>query len=337
MVPERETLATSSSMCARNAVLCMVFVCIVCVACVACSRGTSSGAPNAVAMAEPSASTGADESPVLAELDGRVITLRDFDESLSRQPLALRTQFKRVEARCRLLEDKVRLELLADEARRRGIDRSPEIRDRISELLAEELTNQILTTDAKPGDVSDAEIQAYYDAHAAEFHVREQRSAIVPVFDNRRQADDTLRKASAHPRDEAFFRALVRDLQHNPAAPSVESGFFDEATSGPLPAAVRDAVFDTRAVGDVHPVVATDGAFYVPMLAGIRPALDREVNDVAPLIRERLRAERRTRALSDFVDGLRARGHVSIHGERLGASASPAVAPSASASAAQTE
>jgi peptidyl-prolyl cis-trans isomerase C len=168
---------------------------------------------------------------VLAELDGRVITLRDFDERLSRQPLALRMQYRSADARRRLLDDMVRLEVLADEARRRGIDRLPEIRDRISELLAEELTSEVFATDTTTGDVTDAEVKAYYDAHAAEFHTPEVR----------------------------------------------------------------------------------------------------ELKDVAVLIRQRLRAERRTRAVADFVNGLRARAHAIVHAERLGAATAPAAAPSTSA------
>src|SRR6476659_9093674 len=107
-----------------NAAMALVLVCVAC-------RGSSSKeTPKAAVTTAPSAA-GVDGSPVLAELDGRVITLRDFDERLSRQPLALRIQYKSAEARRRLLDDMVRLELLADEARRRGIDRLPEVRDRI--------------------------------------------------------------------------------------------------------------------------------------------------------------------------------------------------------------
>jgi peptidyl-prolyl cis-trans isomerase C len=307
------------------------------VACFACHGSGARNAPKPTAIATPSAAIGADGSPVLAELAGHVLTLREFDERLSRQPLALRAQFKSVEARRHLLDDMVRLDLLAAEARRRKIDRLPEIRDRISELLAEELMNEVLTTNAKPGDVSDADVQAYYDSHAAEFHVPEERSAIVAVFDRRDRADETLRQAAAHPHDEAFFLTLAPDDRHDPtlAAQSGDSGFFAQATAGRLPAEARDAVFEMHAIGDVHPVVASNGAFYVLMLAGIRPALVREPKDVATLVRERLRAERRNRASADFIDGLRERAKVRIHAERLGATATPT--PSTSASAARTD
>lgn len=309
------------------------------ITCAACRGTRSSNASKTTVTASASASTGADGSPVLAEFDGRVLTLLDFDERLSRQPLALRVQYKDVEARRRLLDDMVRLELLADEARRRGIDRRPEIRDRISELLAEEVTNQVLATDAKAGEVSDAEVKAYYDAHAAEFHVPEERSAIVLLLDRREQADDVLGRAAAHPRDEAFFRALAHGGGRTAtgAPRSFDSGFFSKTTSGGLPGAVRDAVFELRGAGDVHPVVASDGAFYVVMLTGIRPALVREPKDVAALVRERLRAERRSRAVSDFIDGLRASGHASVHPERLGATESSSPAPATSASAARSD
>jgi peptidyl-prolyl cis-trans isomerase C len=312
--------------------LAMVVLCIGCR-----SSSSSTGTPKATVTAPPSASTGADGTPVLAEFDGRVLTQRDFDERLSRQPPALRAQYRSVEARRRLLDDMVRLELLADEARRRGIDRSPEVRDRVSQLLAEELMNEVFATDIKTGDVSDGEVQAYYEAHAAEFHVPEERAAIALVFDRRAPADEVVREAASHPRDEAFFRGLVRDDGRAPpsAARAFDSGFFARTTDGRLPAVARDAVFAIHGVGDVHPVVASEGAFYVLMLTGIRPALVRETKDVAALIRQRLHSERRNRAIADFVDGLRASGHALVHSERLVGATAPT--PSASASAATSD
>jgi peptidyl-prolyl cis-trans isomerase C len=331
--PARSRRSAFVACAARNGALAVVLVCVAC-------RSPGSTAPQkAVATAAPSAVTGADGSPVLAELDGHVITLQGFDERLSRQPLALRARFRDVEARRRLLDDMVQLDLLADEARRRGIDRLPEIRDRVSELLAEELTREVFATDAKSTDVSDAEVKAYYDTHAAEFRVPEERKAIALVLERRDQADEALQKVAAHPGDEAFFRGLVRDTGRGPAsAPRVfDSGFVTKMTAGGLPAAARDALFDVRAVGDVHPVVVSDGVFYVLMLTGIRPALVREPKDVAPLVRERLREERRSRAVADFVDTLRARGHVHVHPERLGPAAAPGPAASASARSERTD
>ena len=105
----------------------------------------------------------------LAEFDGRVLTLREFDERLARLPRPLRAQYSSVEARRALLEQMVDLEVLADAARRRGVDRRPDVKVRISEILVEEMMNTLFgADDLKARQIADEDVQRYYDAHAAE-------------------------------------------------------------------------------------------------------------------------------------------------------------------------
>lgn len=267
---------------------------------------------------------------MLARFDGRVLTLREFEERLASEPPSVRAQFATVEARQKLLEDMVRLELLADEARRRGIDRSPRVRVRISELIVEEMMSGLFGSEAaEASKITDEEVRNYYDAHAAEFRIPEERRATDIVLGDRQKAEAVLRQVSAHAGDEAFFRQRAREQGEDPEirARSGDRGFFSEASSNGPDAKIREAIFRMQRVGDIGAtVVESDGRFHVLMLTGIRPGLVRSLTDVQTLVRARLTQEKRRAAIAKFTDDLRVRAHTEIHGERLGV---PAAVPSA--------
>jgi hypothetical protein len=92
---------------------------------------------------------------------------------------------------------------------------------------------------------------------------------------------------------------------------------------------VCDAVFALAAVGDIAPqVVASQDGFHVLKLTGIRPAIDRGIDEVRTLIRARLTEARRAEAVARFTEELETRARVRLYPERLGTAPG---APSAAA------
>jgi parvulin-like peptidyl-prolyl isomerase len=290
----------------------------------------------------PSAAHRAQETPspagaasagdvVLARFDGRVLTLREFDERLASQPPSVRAEFANPEARERLLEEMVRLELLLDEAKRRGFDRTPRVRVRVSELIVEEMMSSLFGSEgAEASKITDEEVQSYYDAHSAEFSTPEERRASDIVFGDRPRAEAVFRQLGSHPGDEAFFRQRARDERGDTKGPggSGDGAFFSEQSSTGPEAPLREAVFQLHRVGDITKVVESGGRFHVLMLTGVRPALVRKPGDVQTLIRARLSQEKRRKAIAEFTDGLRSRANTRIDGELVRHSSA---APSSSA------
>jgi peptidyl-prolyl cis-trans isomerase C len=278
---------------------------------------------------EPAASTTGDV--VLARFDDHALTVREFEARLGAQPPEIRARYASAVARERLLDDMVQLELLLDEAKRRGLDRTPRVKDRIAELVVEEMMNGLFGSEgAAATQITDDEVRRYHEAHSTEFHSPEERRAMDLVFADRQSAESALRQIARHPGDEPFFRTLARDESPGRASGAGVSdlGFFSAVSANRPADPLREAVFQLRRVGDVvQGGVESDGRFHVLMLTGLRPAIVRSLPDVQTLIRARLAQDRRREAISRFTDDLRARAHPVVHKERLPA---PAAAPSAS-------
>ena len=292
--------------------------------------------PKAEPRREPAAPSPSSSVGVLAQFDGRVLTLHEFDERLASQPPNIRAQYTATEARERLLEEMVRLELLLDEAKRRGFDQSPRVKVRVSELIVEEMMNTLFGSEgAEASKITDEDVRAYYDAHSAEFRAPEERRASDIVLADRTKAEAILRQLAARPGDEAFFRQLARVESEDPRARASggDQGFFSEASSIVPAAPIREAVFRIPRVGEIGAkVVESEGHFHVLMLTGVRPALVRNLDDVRTLIRARLAQEKRRDAIARFTDDLRTRARTRIYPELV---RRPSGAPSASAGAKQ--
>lgn len=161
---------------------------------------------------------------VLAQFDDHALTVEEFQSRLAAMPPEMRAEYAAPAARERLLNDMVRLELLADEAKRRGVDRSPQVKVRVSELVVEEMMNGLFGSEsAEAAKVTDDEIRRYYDAHAAEFR---SPAGVRPLDDVRtliraRLAQEKRREAVARFVEDVRARAQPRvHPERLPAAPS---------------------------------------------------------------------------------------------------------------------
>lgn len=266
----------------------------------------------------PSSSASAGRSPseqltpelaarVLAKVGEREITLGEFAATLGRMDPFERLRYQSAERRKQLLEELVDLELLAQEARRRGLDRQPETQERVRQMLRDELLAQVRSGGAAPSDISEAEARRYYDEHRDDFREPERRRVAHLVVPSEAEAKQLLEKASqASPADWGKLVAeKSRDTRSKVAAlPPELAG--DLGIVGPpghargenpnVPEQLRAAVFEIDKVGGVLPrVVAGPGGFHVVRMTGKTDARDRSFADAersirVALVQERIRA-----------------------------------------------
>ncbi|HEX5658640.1 MAG TPA: peptidyl-prolyl cis-trans isomerase, partial [Polyangiales bacterium] len=170
--------------------------------------------------------------------------------------------------------------------------------------------------------VPQADLQAYYDAHPAEFHRPAVRRASVIVLDTAAEAQDLL--PAARKADARQFGELARQHSREPQS-KVQGGdlgyFTREAVAGEprpeLPATVRAAAFGLNEIGDTSEPVAFDKQFAIVRLSGERPEREVALDGAAPSIRTRLWRERRQKALDALVSELRKRDKPEVHTERI--------------------
>lgn len=250
---------------------------------------------------------------VIAKVDGVEITVGKVEDFLATQTPMLRERYANPEERKKLVENMMRVELLAAEAARRGYDKNPAVVRTVKDSSVQALLRQELDGKLSPQSVPAEEVKAYYEAHESEFHRPAMRRASKIVLATEEEAKKLLSEAQSA--DVRGFSELAK--QHSIDAETKlrggDMGYFPRtpAAGSPgdnVPEALREAVFKLKNPGDTSPApVPVEGGFALLRLTGERPERHTELSDAEPSIRSKLWREKRQKALSDLVESLRAR------------------------------
>ena len=127
----------------------------------ACGRDQAGPTPGPGAATSP-------EQTVVARIDGQDITLADFQRRLAEQPAFVQARYSSPERRKALLENLVRFEVLAREAKKRGYDRDPDVvrQDKqrlIDRMIAEEIDGKATV------EPTDEELRSFHQQHPDRF------------------------------------------------------------------------------------------------------------------------------------------------------------------------
>jgi len=248
----------------------------------------------------------------------------------------------------RRLEEMVVAEVLYQEALRRGLDRDPEVRRTVRQLLAQRLLEQEVDRPAMTREIGEEELRAFYDAHLADYARPEEARAAEIYFAAPEGGEAAVREAQRAKAGAVLAEVLaMKDvrfgfgellLKHSGQPPGRalgDTGFFGRSGDGKVPAELAAAAFALERPGAVAPqVVASAEGFHILMLTGKRDALARPFEDQAVRreIEDRIRSEGRIRGQREFVAGLRGGAEVSVD-EAVLAGVVAAMAPSAEAAA----
>jgi peptidyl-prolyl cis-trans isomerase C len=268
---------------------------------------------------------------VLAKVGEREITLGEYAETLERMDPFERLRYQSADRRKLLLNEIIQVELLAEEAKRRGLDKQPETQERLRQMLKEELLTSLRRNVPAPNDIAEADVHAYFEAHHDEFKEPERRRVAHLELANEAQAKAALAKAEgASPAD---WGKLVNDVSLDKPPPSLGPAPTELAGDlgivGPpghprgsnpkVPEPLRAAVFEIAQVGGVlGRVLRTDnGHFHVVRMTGRTEARDRSFQDSERTIRVTLVQQRIREREAQLEQELKQRFPVSIDDNAL--------------------
>lgn len=238
------------------------------------------------AGATPGGLTREQAAQVLAKVGDRTITLGDYAATLERMNAFERIRYQSKERRQDLLKQMIDLELLAQEAKRRGLDKRPEVQEAIRQILREAMLAKAREGVPPPAEIPADEIRAYYEANKEKFREPERRRISAIVLgdpDKAKEVLGQLGEAAKGPKaaqrwGELFFEhSLTAPKEKKPNEPIDLAGDLgivgppgdDEGSSAKVPEAVRRVVFGLKAVGDIHDAaVEADGKFFIVRMSG---------------------------------------------------------------------
>jgi peptidyl-prolyl cis-trans isomerase C len=276
-----------------------------------CHTKSGSGtAPSASASAAPpSGLTPELAARVLAKVGNHEITLGEYAATLQRMDPFERLRYQSADRRKQLLNELVDLELLAEEARRRGLDKQPETQERVRQMLRDELLAEVRASVPTPNDISEADARRYYDEHRDDFREPERRRVAHIALGSEAEAKAVLEKALAASPSEwgKLVETKSKDSRSKPSTALPPELAGDLGIVGPpghargenpnVPEALRAAVFEIDKLGAVLPrAVSAAGSFHIVRMTGKTDARDRTFADAERSIRVALVQERiRTR------------------------------------------
>lgn len=315
--------------------------------CKSCSEKTSQPSPDAA----PSVGglTPEQAQKTLAKFGDHVITLGDFARVLAEMPEYERLRYQSLERRKELLRSMIDVQLLADEAKRQGLDKDPAVQEETRQILVAWMRGRLLAEVPQASAIPEADVKAYYEAHKDLFHEPERRRVAQIVT----RDEATAKKASEEAKSAGAsgWGALVKKYSDEKPGPSEapelsgDLGYVTAVGDAHAPAnlklvpEVRAAAFGLKEVGAIsEPVKDVAGLFHVVRLLAKQDARAQTLQDVDRTIRVRIVQERRAEREKQILDETRKAVKVEVDEAALAQAAATlaagpsAQAPSASAS-----
>jgi peptidyl-prolyl cis-trans isomerase C len=259
----------------------------------------------------------ASESEILARIDDQVITIHDLQARIEELDPFSRSRYSSAEQKKRLLENVVRLEVLAKEARARGYDQDPDVH----RVLKKELVDRLIKRDIDDGlshqPVADAEIEGYYRTHLEQFQ-RPEQVRVSQIFTVSETKAQTLAGEARRAGTEKEFREIVTRASEDEDS-KIRGGdltFFDRE-SMIYPGVIVEAAFALHDVGEVSKPVKSDKGFHVLRLTQRRPAATRPLEEVRNDIRRMILGDLRAKKIEVLVAEMRKKTKVEIYEDQL--------------------
>src|SRR5438128_3196397 len=279
--------------------------------------------------------------PAVAHVGDEVITADEFKRRIDEQSPFLRARYGTLERKKELLEALIRNELLAQEAQREGLDKSPAVRDATKRAMIQELIKKQLDEKMSGADISDGELKAFYDAHLDDY-VKPERARVYHIFLTAKDAKEKAQakaKGAALLKDiqarekkgevNAFQAAAIKESKDPLSAPLAGDLRFlskDELTRS-HGAELANAAFDLKNPGEVAGPLETAAGVELGKLQVKTVALNRSFGESKETVRGRTARERRRRRYDDVDKGLGDPGKVSIGKVELDTVNAEAAAP----------
>lgn len=217
----------------------------------------------------------------VAVINGQAITLADLEDALASQPPMFRQEYASKEKQMELIESLIQGKLLAEEAKRRGFDKDPEVTAIAKNKLAS-LMHRNLVESADGLNPAEEDLKKYYDAHLSDYHKPEKVRARHMLIKDKATAEAKLKALLAKKVELHEFRKMAKELTEDEATQKNggDLGFFtrpaerEEGDPEVLPALV-EAAFSLKKNADIYPkLIESEAGFHILMRTGYRSKLD---------------------------------------------------------------
>ena len=222
------------------------------------------------------------EEGVLALVNGRQITQNDFDIHWGELAEATRARYLKEGGKRLFLDELITRELLMQEARKLGLDKSDTIRDRAQRYKEQLIIDELLKDRIKAKvELTNEELNAFYEQHASELLPPLKVRVAQMLLPNISAAKDLEHQVNQGGSFAKFAQRYSVDFKTK--ANGGDLGPYRKELVAPE----VDAVIHTLKTGMISAPIKTAAGYYLIMIT----PLDKEIIQADVAVRERLRQE----------------------------------------------
>ena len=242
----------------------------------------------------------------LAKINDKVITLEDFNRKYQEN---LKFFQVKVPTKKEVLEDLVKRELGVQEAKRLGLDKDPEIADRMNTVLYHALLDKKLTQEMDKVHITDGDAKSYYatspEVRTSHIFVAVRLDMSMEQKKNARERIQKIYDDQVKP-GKLSFSEIAQKYSDGAAAPA--GGDIDYQTKEKLDPIYYQTALDLKTPGKVSGIIQTPFGYHIIKLTAVRPW---EEVDKAQ-IKRTLMEQKRNLAFEKLMNGLKSAAKVSI-------------------------
>jgi peptidyl-prolyl cis-trans isomerase C len=277
-----------------------------------------------VASACGSAPGSGPQGKVLAVVDGQPLTEATLLKEAESLPPYVRTILETAPGRAQFLESVITRDLMMREALRRGIDRRPEVADRIA-MARKSIVLEALLRDVaeKAPGLSDAALRKIYDANPSLHQVGERVKVSHMLFRDKARALQILGRAKAG----EPFETLMKEVAATNGEVAADLG---EIERGNFVKEFEEAAF-AAAPGEVTGPVKTTYGYHVIKVYAKSPAGTISFEETKPTLLAEQREQAQREAFEGLIADLRKQATVRVLYKPEGPPGTPAPGPAPAA------
>jgi peptidyl-prolyl cis-trans isomerase C len=236
-----------------------------------------------------------------------------------------RARYNSPERKKAFMENMIKFEVLAQEAKRQGLDRDPQVLLELKQAMVRKMMSDELAGAVSLESIPETEIRKYYDDHVGDYVRPEKvRASHILLPDEKtanKVAADLNKAFSGDPTHKRRIFALrARDVSTDPVTATLggDMRFFARPEDGGTVAPeLAKRAFETKDIGKMIGPFKTDKGWHLLMVTARRQRHEKKYEEAKQAIANRLFRERRSSAELDFVQKTKAKSEIEIRDELL--------------------
>jgi len=254
---------------------------------------------------------GKSEGTTVADVNGTAITTQDFKDEVDRLPPYLKPMVQSPEGKKELLDSMVVREIILEQAKKDGVDKSKDVADRLEDLRKRLIVETYLKKKVEQeAQISDAELQKFYDENKDKFKTGEQVKASHILVKTEKEAQDILAQLKS---GENFENLAKKYSTDSTAAKGGDLGWFSKGAMVPE----FDKVVFGLKEGGLSGIVKTQFGFHIIKVTGVRSAGIRSFDEVKEQIKTTLLPAKQQEIFQKMKEDLKKNAKVTINEDVL--------------------